>query len=152
MYIYIYTYICICIYIYTVTTFKYTNLYFIQPPGPRDLARLPHFKCRYRIYTQYVNREDAEVMVVRPCWAALSDDAHVGPWCNGHSRFTGWWPRTRVSWTETAPVKLQRCHLIQRSLFKHKTLKEIFLRVQGCLEQRTLLKYRAVLKQGSLLK
>ena len=27
---------------------------------------------------------------------------------------------------------------VQRSLFKHKTLKEIFLRVKGCLEQRTL--------------
>ena len=35
------------IYIYTVTTFKYfkyTNLYFILPPGPRSLARPPHIR------------------------------------------------------------------------------------------------------------
>ena len=27
---------------HTVTTFKYTNWYFILPPGPRGLARPPH--------------------------------------------------------------------------------------------------------------
>ena len=38
---------------HTVTTFKYTNWYFILPPGPRGLARPPHTysKCRYRIFT-----------------------------------------------------------------------------------------------------
>ena len=36
---------------HTATTFKYTNWYFILPPGPCRLAGLHIFKCRYRIYT-----------------------------------------------------------------------------------------------------
>ena len=34
---------------HTVTTFKYTHVYFILPPGPRGLARPPHvYSCRCR--------------------------------------------------------------------------------------------------------
>ena len=40
---------------HTVSTFKYTNWYFILPPGPRGLARPPHFKCRYRIYIYIIS-------------------------------------------------------------------------------------------------